>query len=177
MGVSSRQVVTVVIRRLPPDAKPAVQQGIARLRVAARHYPGYLGAEDSYLPTTERHVDMVTIFSFDSRANLERWENAPERRRLIAEVDRHCLEVSDRAAFDGLSPLLPDTARISKPATVAVLIVLILGLGWLAELLLPPFAQPWRTVLTVTINVILISYVFLPWSVRGLAALRKRLFS
>ncbi|WP_323767006.1 hypothetical protein [Marinovum sp.] len=177
MAATTRQVVTVVIRRLQPEAKPAVQAGIARLRTAARQYPGYLGAEDSYLPTTERHVDMVTIFSFDSRRNLKRWEIAPIRRQLIAEVDRHCLEVSDRAAFDGLSPLLPDSAKISKPATVAVLIVLILALGWLADLLLPAFPQPWRTVLTVTVNVCLISYLFLPWSVRALAALRKRLFS
>ena len=105
------------------------------------------------------------------------WEGAPERKRLIAEVDRQCLEISDRAAFDGLSLLLPDTVKVSKLETVVVLIALILALGWLANMLLPPMAEPWRTVLTVAVNVCLISYLFLPWSIRLLVAIRKRLLS
>ena len=73
--------------------------------------------------------------------------------------------------------LLPDTVKVSKLETVVVLIALILALGWLANMLLPPMAEPWRTVLTVAVNVCLISYLFLPWSIRLLVAIRKRLLS
>lgn len=177
MGARSSQVVTVVIRRLPVTARPAVQAKMDRLRAAARQYPGYQGADDTYLPATDTHVDLVTLFRFDCRKNLKRWEGAPERKRLIAEVDRQCLEISDRAAFDGLSLLLPDSVKVSKLETVVVLIALILALGWLANMLLPPMAEPWRTVLTVAVNVCLISYLFLPWSIRLLVAIRKRLLS
>lgn len=177
LPATTPQVVTVVLRRVALDAKPEVQAAIDRLRAGARQFQGYQGAEDTYLPATGSYVDLVTVFRFDTRENMQRWEASPERKLLIAEVDRHCLKVSERAAFDGLSLLLPDSVKISKFETVVILIVLILILGWLADLLLPPMAQPWRTVLSVSVNVCLISYLFLPWSIRGLVALKKRLFS
>lgn len=177
MPATTPQVVTVVLRRVALDAKPQAQAAIDRLRAAARRFPGYQGAEDTYLPATASHVDLVTVFRFDTRENMQRWESSPERKLLIAEVDRHCLQVSERAAFDGLSLLLPDSVKISKLETVVILILLILILGWLADLVLPAMARPWRTVLSVSVNVCLISYVFLPLSIRALVALKKRLFS
>ncbi|WP_323764126.1 hypothetical protein [Marinovum sp.] len=95
---------------------------------------------------------------------------------MLADLDRHCLKISDRAAFDGLSLLQPDSVTISKIETVVILILLILTLGWLADMLLPSMREPWRTVLAVTVNVCLIKYVFLPWSIRCLVALKARLF-
>ncbi|TNF17855.1 MAG: hypothetical protein EP318_20220 [Rhodobacteraceae bacterium] len=176
MPTTTPQAVTVIIRRVPLDARAEVQAAIARLRVAAHRFEGYQGAEDTYLPTTGRHVDLVTVFSFDTRENLRRWESSEERKRVIADVDRLCLKVSDRASFDGLALLQPEGVKASKIETVAILIVLILILGWLADMVLPPMPEPWRTALSVTVNVCLISYLFLPWSIRGLVALKKKLF-
>lgn len=177
MCETTSQVVTVILRRFSLSAKPAVQAANDRLCAAANGYKGFQGAENTYLPTGGSHIDLVTVYSFGSREDLQRWESSPERRRLIAELDEHCLKVSERAAFDGLSLLQPDTVRVSKPETVAILIFLILALGWLADMLLPPMGKPWRTMLSVTVNVCLISYVFLPWSIRLLVALKRRLFS
>ncbi|HBM60017.1 MAG TPA: hypothetical protein DD444_12580 [Citreicella sp.] len=167
-------VVTVILRRMRQEARPEVIAAHARLRAAAARADGFLGAQDSWLPPHGDEIDLVTVFSFRSRRDLEAWDRAPERQRLIADLDRHCLDISERAAFDGLALLQPDRVRVSKPETVAILIGLILTLGWLADLLLPPFPEPGRTVLAVSVNVCLISYVFLPWSIRLLDALKRK---
>ncbi|WP_323764125.1 hypothetical protein [Marinovum sp.] len=66
------EVVAVILRRLPMSAKRDVQKANARLRVAAERYPGFQGAQDTFLPTNGNHVDLVTVFSFDIRRHLQR---------------------------------------------------------------------------------------------------------
>lgn len=166
--------VTVILRRFPRSVEADVVRSNDLLREYAKTCSGFVGAEDSYLPAGE-FVDLVTVYTFASREAVQDWESDSKRRELVDQLDAHCVEVSERATFDGLAILTPDSIKISKHETVVILIVLILLLGWLADLLLPPITQPWRTVVAVTVNVCLISYILLPWSARVLVWVKKHL--
>ena len=124
--------------------------------------------------------ELVTVFSFDSRENLKRWENSQIREEVIQKLDRLSLDIPSHSKFDGLSLLVSPGVRISKIETVAILIFLILVVGGLlnvvADFLLPrSFGSLWRHILLVAVNVVLISYLFLPWSSKVLSRLKARL--
>lgn len=165
--------VTVILRRIPRSSQADAMRAVQKLRDHARTHSGFVDAKDSLLPAGE-HVDLVTVYSFATPDDLGRWENDPRRIDLVSDVDRLSVDISERAAFDGLSMLTPDRSRGNKHETVAILIVLIVLLGLLADLVMPPVAEPWRTLVVVSVNVCLISYVLLPWSLRALAWIKDR---
>ena len=145
-----------------------------QLRDHAEARDGFVGAEDSFLPAGD-YVDLITVFTFASREALEDWERDFKRKRLVEQLDSLCQRVSERATLDGLSVLAPDEVHVSKHETVLILIVLILVFGWIADTTMPPMSEPWRTLIAVTVNVCLVSYAFLPWSLRLWARFRKLL--
>ena len=151
-------------------------RAVHMLRDHAKEHGGFIDARDSLLPAGE-FVDLVTVYTFTTKGELEDWERDPRRNGLLAQVDSLCVDVSERAAFDGISLLTADRIKVSRHETVVVLVVLILLLGALVDIALPPMAEPWRTVVAVTVNVCLVSYLFLPWSLQLLVWLKDRLRS
>ena len=85
-----------------------------------------------------------------------------------------------QARFDDLSLLPGPKAQLRKIEVVAVLIFWIVVIAEVLTLLagyvLPDrFTGFWREVLLISVNVLLISYIFLPWSSRALTRLKSRL--
>ena len=103
------------------------------------------------------------------------------RERLVDELDRHSHDTLKHSQFGDLALLLHPEAQLRKYEIVVILIFWILlagaGLRYLSDLALPGLLAPmWLNVLLVSVNVVLISYVFLPWSSMLVTRLKARIF-
>ncbi len=171
-------VLSVVVRRFEHEVRDDVENLVERIRQAVSLQTGFIRLQDSFSSKGSGY-ELVTVFSFDTRGNLEKWGNSPVRRDLVEELDQLTSDDLTHTRFDGLALLASPKARVGKGETVAILIfwILVIGsiLGVLADLSLPDSIGPfWRDALIITINVLLISYVFLPWSSTMLTRLKAR---
>ncbi len=178
MTESANPVLSVVVRRFDHELRDDVEGLVKKTQQAVSLQVGFIRLQNSLSSKGNGH-ELVTVFSFDTRENLEKWEKSPVRLDLIGELDRLTSDDLTHTRFDGLALLASPKASVRKLETVAILIfwILVIGriLGVLADLSLPASIRPfWRDVLVITINVVLISYVFLPWSVTILTRLKAR---
>ena len=173
-----RPIVSIIIRRFRQEFEQDIMQSLRELQIVAAKQPGYLG-DQNHLSHDRGCCELVNVFAFDSTKNLERWETSDERARHLKILDAFPQEKSNHVKFDELEPLLGPQSNTSKIEIVLILIfwIVLIGavLGYLADFLLPAsFPQFGRTVLLISINVVLISYFFLPWSSKLLGRLKSR---
>ncbi|WP_226782946.1 antibiotic biosynthesis monooxygenase [Oceaniglobus trochenteri] len=178
MSKDAQPVLSVITRRFRPELAKDIRAALENLQKAAARQPGYLGEQNS-LTQVDDGCELVTVFAFDSRANLLRWESSDVRKTFLAQLERHPQESVKHTTFDGLSFLLGPQASLRKIEIVAILIFWIflsgMALGHLADLVLPTaLPAPLRSLLLISVNVALISYVLLPWSSRVLTRVKAR---
>lgn len=183
--MSDAEPVTVVItRRVKPGCEPQYEDWLARLQAEARGVPGYLGV------TTQRPGpsaqagprEYVSVIRFARLADLSAFETSPLRRRYDAEV---AAWVEADARWDRLTGLEfwftpPPGTVVPQPSRprmallmVAVVFTLVLTIGSLvnaAAALLPvAVPQPLRLLVTIALEVLLMTYWLMPLLTRRLA--------
>ena len=178
MPKNLRPIVSIIIRRFRQEYEQDIMQSLRELQKTAANQPGYLGDQNS-LSHDDECCELVNVFAFDSRKNLKKWESSDARKRHLAELDAHPQETANNIQFDELAPLLNPKVHVSKVEIVLILIFWIVAigaiLGYVADLLLPATIPDLaRTVLLVSVNVVLISYIFLPWSTKLLTRVKAR---
>lgn len=178
MPKDARPVLSVIVRRFRPEFEADIERTVGRLQHAVSGRPGFVGLQNS-LSHGPDYCELVTVFAFDTREHLESWANSPLREGFIRELDGFTHETATHTQFGDLALLLNPRANLTKIETVAILIVWILVVGsalrHLADALLPGTLDPfWQNVLLVSVSVVLISYVFLPWSSMILTRLKVR---
>jgi antibiotic biosynthesis monooxygenase (ABM) superfamily enzyme len=169
-------VTVVARRRVKSGAEAAYEDWLNRLTQAARSLPGYIGAEFHRPASPGR--DYVSVFRFDSIANLEAFERSELRARFLAEVAPLVESDAVWSKMTGLELWFdpPKGTVVAQPSPhrmvvvlVAVVFVLVLGLN----LGLGPFMAGWplplRLFVTVTIQVTLMTYLIMPRLTRALA--------
>lgn len=180
MPQAKNPVLSIIVRRFAPAEKDAVLQALGALQEAAAKRSDYLGHHNS-LDCTEESCELVNAFAFSSREALENWERSETRKAHLEKLDALPITATRHADIDGLAQLLPPTAQLRKAEIVLILIFWITalgtGLGALADALLPAAAPNgfWRSLSLITVNVLLISYLLLPWSSRALLWLKARI--
>lgn len=172
-------VLSIIVRRFAPEQTHDIMRALDALQALANEQPGYLGDQNKLLER-EDHVELINVFAFDSRQNLTAWEGSQARRRCLAELDRLPQQEMTLTRFDEFAELLVPRSAVGKIEIVVILIFWILALGALlgviADRVLPATLPDfWRSALLISINVVLISYIFLPWSNRILTRLKTRL--
>ena len=163
-------VTILVRRRVRPESHAAYEAWLQRLSEGtARDFPGYLGAE-FHRPATLGN-DYRSIFRFDSLPALEAFETSDFRTRMLAEAAP--LFAAD-AAWERLTGLEfwfdpPPGTRLPQPSPhrmALVLVVVVFALVFALTLTLGPLMAGWplalRILLTVTIQVGLMTYVIMP---------------
>ncbi|MCI2395373.1 hypothetical protein [Aliiroseovarius sediminis] len=173
-----RPIVSIIIRRFRQELENDIMQSLRDLQKVAAKQPGYLG-DQNHLSHDQGYCELVNVFAFDSDKNLKRWEASDERKKHLEILDAYPHETTNHIQFDELAPLLGPAPKTSKFEIVVILIFWIVlngaVLGYLADFLLPATFPPFgRTVLLISINVMLISYIFLPWSSTMLTRLKVR---
>ncbi|MBO9457392.1 hypothetical protein J7376_19365 [Paracoccus sp. R12_1] len=179
MSHDERPVLSIIVRRFALEYKDDILHSLDQLQQAAADQKGYLGDHNSLSRESDGY-QLVNIFAFSSRENLDSWEDSEVRKSCLAELDRHPQEATEPARFDDIAQLLQPASKISKIEIVVILIfwIVVLGavLGHLAEFILPEsFLRTGRSVLLISVNVVLISYIFLPWSSHWVTKLKARL--
>lgn len=170
MTAQAAPIVSVIVRRFRPEDEAAFMQVTGRIGAEVAARPGFAGLQTK---RTERgdHVEFVTVYAFDTQTKMERWEASETRARLVAELDRLSVDRSSQTRFSGLAILTDPAAGITTFETVLILLFWILILAALLEdlavLVLPGWPRGFvRDTVLITINVLLISYLFLPLSSR-----------
>lgn len=163
--------VTILVRRkVRPGREAEYEAWLARLtRGVADAFPGYLGAE-FHRPASPGDA-YRSIFRFDSLAHLDAFERSDYRARMLDEAAP--LFAAD-AAWERMTGLEfwfdpPPGTRLPQPSPhrmalvlVAVVFVLVLGLTVTIGPLMAGWPLPLRVLLTVTIQVVLMTYVIMP---------------
>jgi uncharacterized protein len=169
-------VTIVVTRRVKARCEQAYEDWLDRLVKEAAALPGYLGTTVQRPPAGSR--EYTSVFRFDSVANLRAFEESELRRRALAEV-RELVEAD--AVWKQLTGLelwfTPPAGTVapqpSRPRMALLMIVVVYGLvlsiGQLVAWLLPEAPSRVRLLVTIVVEVLLMTYVLMPRLTRGLA--------
>jgi uncharacterized protein len=170
-------VTVVVRRRVKPGSEAAYEDWLTRLAAGVQaQMPGYMGAEFHRPPASGG--DYRSVFRFDTLAHLEAFESSDLRKRMLAEAAP--LFAAD-AVYDRMTGLEfwfdpPPGTRVAQPSPhrmALVLIGVVFVLVLLLNLILGPVMTGWplplRILLTVALQVLLMTYVIMPRLTRALA--------
>ncbi len=169
-------VTVVVRRRVRKGSEAAYEAWLARLQTDAHALPGYLGAQVHRPRPGE--AAYVSVFRFDSLANLEAFETSDLRRRALEEV-APLSEVD--AVWDRTTGLEvwfdpPKGTVVAQPVRwrmasvlVVVIFALVLSIGAVVGWLVPGWPYPLRLLATIAIEVALLTYVIMPPLTRAMA--------
>jgi len=121
-------VLSVIVRRFRREFADDIEPAIHHIQKAAAGQPGFIGLQNSISPKRD-DCELVTVITFDTPENLEKWENSPARKRFVLELDSLSNDDATNTRFKGLSLLAHPAAQISKAETVLILIAWILVLS------------------------------------------------
>jgi hypothetical protein len=180
--VGAEPVTVVITRRVKAGRAVDYEAWLQRFQQEARGLPGYLGGT-TQRPAPVAPPDYVSVLRFDSLASLQAFERSELRARHLEQVHDF---VEGDAAWRQLTGLefwfTPPPGTVvpqpSRPRMALVMIVvvfgLVLGLCTLVNLAFAqlPFTMPYpvRLLVTITIEVLLITYWLMPLITRRLAA-------
>lgn len=173
-------VTVVITRRVKVGREADYEAWLQRLQADARGLPGYLGV------TTQRPApgtrEYVSVLRFESLAALRAFEQSELRARYLAQVTEF---VEADAAWKELTGLefwfTPPAGTVvpqpSRPRMALLMIavvftlVLVIGTAVNAAFAGLPFATPYplRLLVTITIEVLLMTYWLMPLLTRRLA--------
>jgi antibiotic biosynthesis monooxygenase (ABM) superfamily enzyme len=177
MPSAPEPVTVVVTRRVRPGHEAAYEAWLERLVGAAAELPGYLGTS-IHRPAPGGPREYTSIFRFDSVESLQRFETSDLRRRALAEVVDHVEADAVWRKLTGLElwftpppgTVMPQPSRL-RMAFVMIVVVygLVLSIGQLVAMVLGAAPMPVRLLVTITIEVFLMTYLLMPRLTRGLA--------
>jgi uncharacterized protein len=174
--------VTVLIRRrVKQGCQAAYEAWLQRLQEDGRSFKGYLGVT-TQRPAPAGPLEYVSAVRFDSLGSLRTFETSELRARYLRKVEPL---VEAAAVWEELTGLEfwfsapPGTVmpQPSRPRMALVMIgvvftlVLVIGTGINTLLAQLPFAVPYplRLLVTITLEVILMTWWVMPWITRHLA--------
>lgn len=178
---STPEPVTVVVtRRVKRGSEAAYERWLAGLLREAGALPGYLGAQvirPASAAATGPH-EYTSVFRFATVEHLRAFEDSELRRRALREVAPHVEADAVWKKLTGLElwftppagTVMPQPSRW-RMALVMIVVVygLVLSIGKLVALALGTASMPVRLLVTITIEVMLMTYVLMPRITRYLA--------
>lgn len=165
------EAVTVVVRRkVRPGREKDYEAWLERLtRGAAEMFPGYLGAE--FHRPARPGGEYRSVFRFDSLGHLDAFERSDFRQQMLAEASDMFAADAAWQRMTGLEFWFdpPPGTMVPQPSPhrmALVLIAVVFVLVLLLNLTLGPLMAGWplalRVLVTVTIQVGLMTYVIMP---------------
>lgn len=178
MSAGDAEPVTVVVRRRVRQGKESAYEGwLGALIKEASALPGYLGTTVQR-PAPSGQREYTSVFRFDSIEHLRGFEESDLRRRALADV---VALVEADAVWEKLTGLelwftpppgiaVPQPSRFRMALVmIAVVYGLVLSIGSVVALVLSDAPTPLRLLVTITVEVFLMTYVLMPRLTRWLA--------
>jgi antibiotic biosynthesis monooxygenase (ABM) superfamily enzyme len=175
-------VTLVITRCVRPGRETAYQGWLAKLQSDVRkQQPGYLGVM-TQRPGASAAREYVSAVRFDSLANLRAFETSDLLSRALREVAELVEAPAERQRVTGFElwfqppsgtvPLQPSRGRMAVLMTVVVF-VLVLTIGTVITAVTtrssPSLTYPVRLLVTVAIQVTIMTYWLMPYLTRRLA--------
>jgi uncharacterized protein len=162
--------VTVMIsRRIKPGRETDFEGWLAGITQEAHRFSGYLGA-NVIRPSSTTQPEFVTIFRFDSYTNLMQWENSDVRQRWLKVADEMAEGENQIQRLSGLEFWFTPPNRSAAPprykmTIILTLVIFVLSLVFtpLVKTLLKDFPPILSQLITVVIQVVLMTYLILPY--------------
>lgn len=178
MPVERAPVTVVVTRHVRPGHEADYEQWLRRINHEATAFAGYLGTEVHPPAPDAPAREYTNVFRFDSVAHLKAFEHSELRQRYLKEVVNYVEADAtwhETAGFEfWFSP--PKGTLVAKPSrfrmasvTIAVLYVMIMTLGRALGFYLEFLPLAVRTLVILTLQVLLMTYVVMPRVTRALA--------
>lgn len=173
-GVSD-PVTAVVRRRVRPGRESAYEDAVRDLQAGAHTLPGYLGA---HVQRPSPGGEYVSVVRFASLANLDAFERSDLHAAFVRDVAPYVLAdaVWDRTTGLEVWFAPPPGTVVAQPSRfrmalllIAVVFVLVLSIGSVVGAVLGDWPYPARLFVTLTIEVLLMTYVVMPPLTRALA--------
>ena len=166
----SETVTTVVRQYVKPGREAEYEAWLKRMTEGAQaNFPGYLGV-GFHRPKTPGG-QYRQIFRFDSLEQLEEFERSDYRQKMLAEGSEYFAADPSLERMTGLEFWFdpPRGTKVPQPSPhrmalvmIVVVFTMILILSTIIGALTPGWPQPLRLLLTVTIQVMLMTYVVMP---------------
>ncbi|MFZ5441160.1 MAG: antibiotic biosynthesis monooxygenase [Myxococcota bacterium] len=169
-------VTVVVTRRVRAGREQAYEAWLERLLAGASALPGYLGTTVHRPPAAQR--EYTSVFRFDTVEHLRAFEQSELRRRALLEVTGLVEADAVWSRLSGLEfwftpppgTVVPQPSRFRMALVmIAVVYGLVLSLGALVGVVLAGVPAPLRLLVTITIEVSLMTWVLMPRLTRLLA--------
>jgi uncharacterized protein len=170
-------VTVVVTRQVKPGRERAYEAWLARLIDDAKALPGYLGTTITR-PSAGAPRAYTSVFRFATVDHLRAFEASDLRRRALAEVGAYVEADAIWRELTGLElwftpppgTVVPQPSRWRMALVmIAVVYGLVFSLGSVVALALAGVPQPVRLLVTIAIEVVLMTYVVMPRLTRWLA--------
>ncbi len=170
-------VTVVATRRVKAGHEPAYEAWLERLIGDASALPGYLGT-NIHRPAASGPREYTSVFRFDSVEHLRAFEESELRRRALAEVVPHVEADAVWRKLTGLEfwftpppgTVVPQPSRFRMVLVlIAVVYGLVLSIGQLVTLAFAGAPSQLRLLVTIAIEVFLMTYVLMPRLTRWLA--------
>ena len=166
----SETVTTVVRQYVKPGREAEYEAWLKRMTEGAQaSFPGYVGV--GFHRPEKPGGQYRQIFRFDSLEQLEEFERSDYRRKMLAEGSEYFAADPSLERMTGLEFWFdpPKGTKVPQPSPhrmalvmIAVVFTMILILSKIIGALTPGWPQPFRLLLTVTIQVMLMTYVVMP---------------
>ncbi len=179
-GNPTSDSVTVVVRRRVKAGREAdYERWLHALIEDASSLPGYLGAQ-TRPPTADTGREYTSIFRFASVEQLRAFERSDLRRRALAQVADL---VEADATWDELTGLevwfspppgtvAPQPSRWRMALLLTIVVYgLVLSIGRIVATVLADAPPSLRLLVTIALEVLLMTYLLMPWLTRKLARL------
>jgi antibiotic biosynthesis monooxygenase (ABM) superfamily enzyme len=147
------EVTTVVTRHIKPGRDKEYAEWFARLLDTIKKFPGYHGNTVVIPPGTDQDVRIV-VYRFADKSSLENWENSPERKKLLSEVDNYSTQTYNKASGLETWFQLPNTDTVIPPPKWKMAIVTFLAASitsFVSRFILGPYLDSWPLVITTVI--------------------------
>jgi hypothetical protein len=171
-------VTVVVTRRVRRGRESAYEDWLRRLLAEAATLPGYLGASIQRPAPGATAPEYTSVFRFDSVAHLRAFEQSDLRRRYLQEVVDYVEADATWQRLTGLEFWFtpPPGAAVPQPSRwrmalllVVVVYLLVLSIGQVVAAVLGSAPAAVRLLVTIVLEVLLMTYVLMPRLTRALA--------
>jgi len=166
--VETAEVTEVVTRHVKPGHDKDYADWFARMIQTIRVFPGYRGIT-AVVPGGSDRDARIVLYRFANKTSMEKWDNSPERRKLLDEVENYAIQVYTKAT--GLETWfeLPNTHAVVPPPKWKMAIVTFVPaclVSYFSRLILGPYLGSWPLAITAplftAILVLVLTYFAMP---------------
>jgi antibiotic biosynthesis monooxygenase (ABM) superfamily enzyme len=168
------EVTSVVSRHIKPGRDKEYSDWFGRMLDTMKGFPGYRGVTVVVPGGTDPDARIV-VYRFADNATMENWENSPERKKLLSEVENYSTQTYTKAS--GLETWfeLPNTHSVVPPPKWKMAAVSFLAAGvisFVSHLILGSYLGTWSlaatTIIYTGILVLTLTYFAMPNLTRAL---------